>query len=290
MGHKYFKREGTPGNYKYYYTEAEYRAAKGKKPEHQSSEVIEKDGKKYKLQSNGKYLEVSEHGMTKKDLEREIMYYQKVEENMGNEISDRRKAQDEQDKYHSIASKLSDKEFTKEEIENKEANRESETKGTKTESKLLGNIESKLKSVEKDFQEKIDAIKNYETKLKEHVNKLKDKLPLLEMAAEKYGATISNFNFHKTGNSDVWTEEDKLYVSFNLTPTEKSKIRYIKDKGYDQNGRNKNDSELKAQAEKLENYLKETLSLDSVRVNKYSFREKYGHQGNILVDLWLKEN
>lgn len=29
MGHKYFKREGTPGNYKYYYTEAEYKQAKG---------------------------------------------------------------------------------------------------------------------------------------------------------------------------------------------------------------------------------------------------------------------
>lgn len=27
--HKYFKREGTPGNYKYYYTEAEYKQAKG---------------------------------------------------------------------------------------------------------------------------------------------------------------------------------------------------------------------------------------------------------------------
>ncbi len=120
-GHKYFKREGYPGNYKYYYTEAEYRAAKGKKTEGEgSSEIIEKDGKRYKLQSNGKYLEVSEHGMTKKDFEREIIYYQKVEENMGNEISDRRKAQDEQDKYHSIASKLSDKEFTKEELENKD--------------------------------------------------------------------------------------------------------------------------------------------------------------------------
>ena len=31
VGHKYFKREGTPGNYKYYYTEAEYKEAKGGK-------------------------------------------------------------------------------------------------------------------------------------------------------------------------------------------------------------------------------------------------------------------
>lgn len=28
MGHKYYKREGVPGNYKYYYTEAEYKEAK----------------------------------------------------------------------------------------------------------------------------------------------------------------------------------------------------------------------------------------------------------------------
>lgn len=27
--HKYFKREGAPGSYKYYYTEAEYKEAKG---------------------------------------------------------------------------------------------------------------------------------------------------------------------------------------------------------------------------------------------------------------------
>ena len=31
MNHKYFKREGTPGNYKYYYTEAEYKQAKGER-------------------------------------------------------------------------------------------------------------------------------------------------------------------------------------------------------------------------------------------------------------------
>ena len=33
LNHKYFKREGTPGNYKYYYTEAEYKEAKGIKPD-----------------------------------------------------------------------------------------------------------------------------------------------------------------------------------------------------------------------------------------------------------------
>ncbi|MFA5634226.1 MAG: hypothetical protein WC973_03690 [Candidatus Dojkabacteria bacterium] len=38
MGHKYFKREGSPGNYKYYYTEAEYKKAKSKKTEGTSKE------------------------------------------------------------------------------------------------------------------------------------------------------------------------------------------------------------------------------------------------------------
>lgn len=74
------------------------------------------NGKKYKKQPNGKWLEVSEHGMARREHEQEIKYHQKVEENRGNEISDRRKAQDEQDKHHKAASKLSDKEFSDEEV------------------------------------------------------------------------------------------------------------------------------------------------------------------------------
>ena len=35
---KYYKREGGPGNYKYYYTKAEYDEAKGKKTEEKSKE------------------------------------------------------------------------------------------------------------------------------------------------------------------------------------------------------------------------------------------------------------
>ena len=45
MGHKYYKREGVPGNYKYYYTEAEYKQAKGEPKDSKSKEIIEKDGK-----------------------------------------------------------------------------------------------------------------------------------------------------------------------------------------------------------------------------------------------------
>lgn len=38
LTHKYFKREGAPGNYKYYYTEADYKAGK-----HSSEEPKEED-------------------------------------------------------------------------------------------------------------------------------------------------------------------------------------------------------------------------------------------------------
>ncbi len=40
MGHKYFKREGAPGNYKYYYTEEEYKQAKGSDTEPTDSKTL----------------------------------------------------------------------------------------------------------------------------------------------------------------------------------------------------------------------------------------------------------
>lgn len=121
--HKYFKREGVPGNYKYYYTEAEYRAAKGKKPEDRPSEdrpseVIEKDGKKYKLQSNGKYLETSEHGLTKKEhLEMAEQHYENIGKLLEVDKVDEADKEQGRNVIHKMrASKLSDKEFTKEEL------------------------------------------------------------------------------------------------------------------------------------------------------------------------------
>lgn len=39
--HKYFKREGTPGNYKYYYTEAEYKQAKGTKDKKEDGNIVD---------------------------------------------------------------------------------------------------------------------------------------------------------------------------------------------------------------------------------------------------------
>lgn len=131
MGHKYFKREGTPGNYKYYYTEAEYKQAKGKKSEenkeNKSPETIEKDGKKYKLQSNGKYLEVSDQHLTKADYERLYKEYKSVivhfeDENVKMDKQAYMRARDiVTDSKHYI-SKLSDKEFTKEELKEDKKN------------------------------------------------------------------------------------------------------------------------------------------------------------------------
>lgn len=96
--------------------------------------------------------------------------------------------------------------------------------------------------------------------------------------------------YFKTGRlSDVWVDGDSLLVSLSLTPTTKSKIRYIKDKGYDRNGRNKNYSKLKAQAEKLQQFLSKKLSVDTVSVNEFSFEtESSKPSGDILVKFWIK--
>jgi len=53
FGKKYFKREGSPGDYTYYYTEAEYKEAKGKeeeKPKHQAKQEEDKPKEKTKEQ------------------------------------------------------------------------------------------------------------------------------------------------------------------------------------------------------------------------------------------------
>lgn len=50
---KYFKREGSPGNYKYYYTEAEYKEAKGKKTGSKSDKGSESVSEDLKNQIEG---------------------------------------------------------------------------------------------------------------------------------------------------------------------------------------------------------------------------------------------
>lgn len=169
MGHKYFKREGTPGNYKYYYTEEEYNKAKGKKTEDKETnnpETIENDGKKYKLQPNGKYLEVSEQGMTKKQHE-DKGYYHKVKTlektNNTRAAIEQGKHLDKMDEHFKIASKLSNKEFTREELEEEDKPKESSSSGVRIgqEVKIPANLTSdplkkqgelgKVLSIDKDI-------------------------------------------------------------------------------------------------------------------------------------------
>jgi hypothetical protein len=74
MGHKYFKREGTAGNYKYYYTEAEYKKAKGGKEESKKDSLEENISTnsegihQFINPANGKVVSESKSGESKKDF------------------------------------------------------------------------------------------------------------------------------------------------------------------------------------------------------------------------------
>lgn len=183
-GHKYFKREGTPGNYKYYYTEGEYKQAKGKGIEGKGSfETIEKDGKKYKLQSNGKYLEVSEQGMTKKEhLEMAEQHYENINKLLeADKVDEADKEQGRNVIHKTRASKLSSKEFTKEELK--------EEKDKAKDGKREDNVKFKEIHIasSKERGMFIDAILNGEkigpVKLnKEDVNSFSDKTDRQELA------------------------------------------------------------------------------------------------------------
>jgi len=52
MSHKYFRREGTPGNYRYYYTEEEYKQAKNQKGEDYKSKETDIKDKYSKLEED----------------------------------------------------------------------------------------------------------------------------------------------------------------------------------------------------------------------------------------------
>ena len=60
MGHKYFKREGVPGHYKYYYTEADYKAGRssssegGDKPQQEEAPSESKESGSGKKDGKGK--------------------------------------------------------------------------------------------------------------------------------------------------------------------------------------------------------------------------------------------
>jgi len=86
------------------------------------------NGKKFKKQLNGKWTEVSEHGLTKKqhisegeDEEARALHTSNMKgENKNLSISERTKKFnkhiEESNKHHKLASKLSDKEYSDEEV------------------------------------------------------------------------------------------------------------------------------------------------------------------------------
>jgi hypothetical protein len=102
---KYIRREGIKGNYRYVYEEPHNSdIEKGGKPA-SIGEIREWGGKKFKKQPNGKWVEVSEHGMTKKQLE----YIIKTSHTGGDESKFN-------ERDNAIASKLSDKEYDESEL------------------------------------------------------------------------------------------------------------------------------------------------------------------------------
>lgn len=81
--------------------------------------IHEHNGKKYKKQSNGKWVEVSEHGMTKKEHE----FKESSHRTMKEKVQHWGKAHEENEekKHQEAASKLSDKEYDDTDFEEKES-------------------------------------------------------------------------------------------------------------------------------------------------------------------------
>lgn len=118
---KYIKREGSPGNYTYIYPGDEGGSKKLNKEDKEKIEAMankrdeenknkkdnktQHNGKNFKKQSNGKWKEVSEHGLTKDE------HTEKV-----NELASK-KGEEIGYNFHSKQSaKLSDKEYSNEEV------------------------------------------------------------------------------------------------------------------------------------------------------------------------------
>ena len=58
-GHKYFKREGTPGKYKYYYTEAQYKKEKGDSGEKKDSDSPKGESNPTESKESGSNLKLN---------------------------------------------------------------------------------------------------------------------------------------------------------------------------------------------------------------------------------------
>lgn len=122
MSHKYYKREGTPGNYKYYYSEYEYKREKGipVSLKGELGEIREFEGKFYRKQAEGKWLEVSSDGLTKKEHQDSLKRAQDTERKyLEQESQAPLMIKQEIAKQTSIITKLSDVEIDIEKEENK---------------------------------------------------------------------------------------------------------------------------------------------------------------------------
>jgi hypothetical protein len=149
--HKYYRREGGPGNYKYYYTKEEYEQDKKKveggkeglrinESQRKTVEnkpvgsIHEHNGKKYKKQSNGKWVEVSEHGMTKEEHAKELSLSgdRRIDRRTNRNIKVREAQLASASEHYKQFLKLSDKEYDDTDFEEKEE-RQTYKKGDKIE-------------------------------------------------------------------------------------------------------------------------------------------------------------
>jgi len=73
--HKYFKREGVPGNYKYYYTEAEYKEAKGSKEEYHDPRFKYRKGDEVSFTHKGEVIQgtISDYDYNSVTFKKEYM-------------------------------------------------------------------------------------------------------------------------------------------------------------------------------------------------------------------------
>lgn len=76
--HRYFKREGTPGNYKYYYTEAEYKQAKGGESKEKKESYADSD--EYRVK-RGEYGDAREKGASHEEAQKKANdHWEKVKD------------------------------------------------------------------------------------------------------------------------------------------------------------------------------------------------------------------
>lgn len=253
--HKYYKREGSPGNYKYYYTKEEYE--KGKKKVEGGKEGLrinesqrktvenkpvgsthEHNGKKYKKQANGKWLEVSEsHGLTKKEHE----FKESSHRTMKEKVQHWGKAHEENEekKHQEAAPKLSDKEYTDEEVmggEKKYTNKDLEGYGDYKIQDHKDSIQSHIDDIKsgKDKEHNLKFIEIHKELLKRKTPDFKD-APHHQENLKKYLTEVDNkLESAKLHSEQASKLSDKEYSGWKFTDQKvsSSEDKPLKAKGY----------------------------------------------------------